>query len=1054
MYNSPLPKKLDIDLDYTSMIFPTLIYRSLKRKHYLLFSIATISLLFKIQVVLSSGLLQVANVEVPENGTLHLLDIFNLPQNYTGKDDITHPAYNVARNILDFNTSYPFGVTDKAAYQRFIERGSVGSPLIATVEALFVDFQCLKLERHEMMDRLNEDSHDEIEFVLDLYFEGCSKAVRWHLYNITEPDSYSFQYWIYNDTLSPSQRCANLPQGRQFAYLIASFRGRHLPVTDQVSGVMCGSNVRLSEARVTDNGVMATLKETESPSQKELDINIWQMIVKSLPWTKEFWHTAHDTWVNMDNAENPVWNWQHFKSGTKTPDPGAPDPLNTTDVLYESVSGLGNHIGVLFGHYFMRQERETKSERVIMVKVRRLSVHFPTAISMLSILGAMLCIASIAISRYPRDTRPLYMDPATLIGSMVFLHDHPTVTSRILGLQDNNRQSLWHTDSSVPYFMRTWVRTVFVITLLGVFAAIIATLLISQAQAGIGSPGGYWYLLWTYLPVLMMLVISLYAGSCDTASRNLWILYRLSTTPSPVRQLHFSMFDMSGPRSLLTAWRLKAWPVWLSQSLALFCALLTTIASILFTVDWNTAPSDVQLGQNSWFADKTVQPRTSNYEESVTRLLIGREEGDLPYPSNTYDKYLFPALVISPISGPNVSILVEMPAASLEPFCTKVADQTGDISIISKEKNVRNTTRTFYSARILFDVTLPNGTAITVNESVSLGHNETAMEQEFFGVGDKTSSTSRYYLWGSWDRKTTEVLFLRGWHCNYVWMKTLMDVKMAVVKERLVIDLASPPNASDGTLEPWSPSFSYYNYGSSNPFWPGSEAVANDEFDIDAEMLLLLKPSGSLSPEAFGDPSLEDEIKNALNRNWAFVRAQVANRQNRLGLNDSAVLRNLPREGLPQLSAKLIDLDRRRLVQGTVPTCLLLTILGLVIIVNTLMLVPKPIEKLRWWKSEFFNMDVTGLAPDGFNSISMLVDLLHSSNALQYMPSQSLSDRELYEQLGDLRFRLGWFEKQVDKTKHFTIGVEGDDDFIFLGEPMDREDTDSDASSTSTDAET
>ncbi|KAF6807771.1 hypothetical protein CSOJ01_07973 [Colletotrichum sojae] len=81
----------------------------------------------------------------------------------------------------------------------------------------------------------------------------------------------------------------------------------------------------------------------------------------------------------------------------------------------------------------------------------------------------------------------------------------------------------------------------------------------------------------------------------------------------------------------------------------------------------------------------------------------------------------------------------------------------------------------------------------------------------------------------------------------------------------------------------------------------------------------------------------------------------------------------------------------------------------------------------------FLDMDVKGLAPDGFNSIGMMAALLRPSNAMQYMPSQVLSQAETYEQLRGLRFRMGWFRRESDQTRRFTIGVLGDQNFTFLG---------------------
>ncbi|KAF6823954.1 hypothetical protein CMUS01_10469 [Colletotrichum musicola] len=988
LYRSRLPNKVECDLDYTSMILPTLLWRSLKRKHYFLFLVAMISLLFKIQIVLSPGLLRVVDAEVSENSTLLLRDIFNLPQIYSVDYEITTATYHVARNIFDFNTSYPFGVTKEAAYQRFAERGTQTSPFTATVEALFMDFRCLKLKDYKVIDRIENNSTNELDFTLEMDFEGC-RIAEWHIYNISHFASRSGdQYWIYNNTLSPEQRCSNIPRGRQFVYLIANFVSYidNPGWPEQVSAIICGSSVRLSKAEVRDDGIVPALKEIENSHQTDFDLDIWGWILKSIPWTGDWWRLDLN-WVNMRNSDNPVWSWQHFKSGTQTPDAADPDPLNSTDILYESVTGLADHLRLLFGHYRMRQERETHAFRETLAKVKKLTVNVPTAISMLSIFGLIVLTTALMIVHHRRYTRVLYMDPATLLGSLVFLHDHPTVTSRILDLQGETQLDSWPKDSSIPFTMRSWARIVFTTAALGIFAAVITTFEISQAQAGIGSPGGYWSI------------------SGVAASR----LNARYDRPE-------SFYDSMPAESM--------------------------------AVDWNLTPNTIQLRQNTWFADKSLRQTGSNYETAVSRLLIGRAEGDLPYPKGTYDKFLFPEIVMPSTSGKNISLELQLPAASLEPSCTRVTDETGDITIKSE---MHNSTRlgewTGYDAEILFDVTVPNGTTVSINETVYVGNSRTLEKQIFFAIGGTSSSTTRYYLWDGWSRETKEVFFLRGWHCNYIWIKTLMNVNMALVNSEWAIDQRRPPQPVDRTrTEPWTPPFSFRNSNSESSIWPDIEREFNETLDIYDELALLLRPYGTFAPKALGDPSQENNIKEAINHNWAFVRAQVANKNNRLDLNETAVLRNLLDEGLPPVNAKLIDHSRRRLFQSPVATYLILGILALVIIANILMLVPRVDGEIMRWKTDLFKMDMTGLAPDDFNSISRIVGLLHSSNAIQHMPSQALSDDELIQQLGHLRFRFGWFENQTDKTQHLTVGVEGDEGFVFLAR--------GDLMSTATDSET
>lgn len=68
---------VDLMLDYTSMMQPTVIFESLRRKHYLVSSVTIASLLLKIQIVLSSGLYELREVSTWQHNDVRILDTFN-----------------------------------------------------------------------------------------------------------------------------------------------------------------------------------------------------------------------------------------------------------------------------------------------------------------------------------------------------------------------------------------------------------------------------------------------------------------------------------------------------------------------------------------------------------------------------------------------------------------------------------------------------------------------------------------------------------------------------------------------------------------------------------------------------------------------------------------------------------------------------------------------------------------------------------------------------------------------------------------------------------------
>ncbi|KAK1524734.1 hypothetical protein CPAR01_13682 [Colletotrichum paranaense] len=137
-------------------------------------------------------------------------------------------------------------------------------------------------------------------------------------------------------------------------------------------------------------------------------------------------------------------------------------------------------------------------------------------------------------------------------------------------------------------------------------------------------------------------------------------------------------------------------------------------------------------------------------------------------------------------------------------------------------------------------------------------------------------------------------------------------------------------------------------------------------------------------------------------------------------------------EELEPLSAVLINNNAKRLVQNPTTTYLLVGILSFVGIVHIFMLFSSALRRFTRWRKGLLDMDVQGLAPDGFSSIAMVAALLNSSNFAKHVPEDSF---KLSNRLSSIRFRMGWFRRESDRTVHFTVGVMvmDDDDFEFVG---------------------
>jgi hypothetical protein len=141
---------------------------------------------------------------------------------------------------------------------------------------------------------------------------------------------------------------------------------------------------------------------------------------------------------------------------------------------------------------------------------------------------------------------------------------------------------------------------------------------------------------------------------------------------------------------------------------------------------------------------------------------------------------------------------------------------------------------------------------------------------------------------------------------------------------------------------------------------------------------------------------------------------------------------------LPPIDATVVDNQRYRLVQDPVVTSFILAMLSVVVMVNTWALVSqwlrgrvtKNHKGWRWLR----DLSSRDLAPENFNSVQMMVSLLHDSNCHKYTPDNAIHipSNQLYEDMGR-KFRMGWFFDGRKQETVYTIGALGDEDFEFTG---------------------
>lgn len=1081
----------DHDIDYTSILTPTIIIRSLRNKHYLVFLAVIISLILKIQIVLAPGLFKLEMVEVSKDIQIMLLDVFNTTKEASQYDE-TSPYY-MAHAIQNFDMSPPFGIniTHNVAYQTFKTmhgpRGTLETRIETKVDGLFTKRECFELESYSYAqiptspDKWNPDTNDTFLYVdiysmaLSLWFKDCQQPV---FVDELARESEGFWmngdnletvgYWASHSALAKPIRCAQLRQSGsnssiQSLYFASRFdqtsRNSSEAILLGLSAVLCSSDMWMSKLRVMDDGVNPIVTPLEDEVKTPIDMNLWDLVESSLPDDIRGWNRSM-----VNSITGPVdAAFEFFGLGS----PNRTDPSTyTNETLYLSAMNMSQVLGPWIGHYHLRETAEQPVHTVgsQIIKVDRLIINKWICLTM-SLLFGLAFMLAIAILNSGNATFIWYRDPATIFGTLLFFLNNRMFeqTSISTGRFDVKKTSTWSQCNFTPLVLRKRVRTTFVFICLVVISGLGYSLGLSQSSEGLATiddKSEYLYLLWTSLPTTVMLGVALYINSCDSATRGLTSLSTLSSEPCNAKEVDVSFSDMLGIRVFYRSFRKRIGVVALSQLLSIMCAFLATLSSVLF-IQGSPETRNTLLQQNTWFRpDDEPLSAADDYDlKPLGSLLLRQGEITLAYPQNTYDNLVFPAIDIAANLTPsqNTWVNLSIPAAKLNSTCWKLAPEVFSFSTEASSKGERfsvstNITETFMC---------PNGsetqffqgplTSPIVAGDMSLGYGYfslvfDSMDNQKPPCSTKAGWSEPYhshnrvqtYAWGNYSLVEQQFQHLSTWRCNYTWAEVPTEVHFTFIGGEYTLDPGRPPRPNlSSTQQPWSPPFDVPHI----TFSPGgllhllpdvSHAGFNGRHH--AWFAPLIQPFGRLHEDLFGDPNKEEQILKELHHQYEFLAAQIANHKNRFDLTGHST--TTPPPSLQPLEAVVTYSKRRRLVQSPTVTCTIIAILSLTVVANVWILVVGVTGSAVWSSKLGFRMKVEGLAPDGYSSMAAMAALLANSNIPNRLPRNInlASSKELYDQLSGIRFRMGWFWNEATQTKHYTIGVLGDDDFKFLGD--------------------
>ncbi|KAF6828618.1 hypothetical protein CPLU01_08387 [Colletotrichum plurivorum] len=1058
----------DHDLDYTAMLSPEVLYHSLRRRHYLVFWTAITALLIRAEIVLAPGLFRLAPVEVVNPVHVRTLDTFN--SSFTSSSTLTREgviAYYAARAINDFDMRYPYGVTKDAAYQTFGAggaRGTQSAPIRAEVDGFFTDMECVRMKDH-VLDPVEgnggPNSYKGYRTRISMQFEGCDETVWVEQRSIEVPKEGEFRpSWQVATRIGPVPRpCPNLPQ--QYPQMVYSAGNYSLGVANtswpvvlepDFQAVLCAPTAWIAKVEVVDDGVSPNLTVLEGQPRREIDADISKL--------------ANYGPIMVENYSfNTTWD----------------DSADLMERMSNATVRLMRRIGPLLGHYLLRTEADAGVAGEVTVTVDRLSLNRQVCLAMFALSFVISGLMLSALIRSRRYTRIWHRDPATILGSLLFVHDRSGsgLSEEMPAFELEGRKKSWSHSSFYPVVLRTWSQVTFTIFVGGLMIGLGVALRSSQLHGGIATvdESGFWYLLWTSFPALVMLGVSLYVASSDTMLRGLSELHSLTIAPCSARILDSSMLDMLGLRAMLRSVRQRLWTVVASQVLVLLCGFLATLATVAFSVTTVPEPTPVRLPQTTWFGDVAFGNDSYPYEKNreMLRSLIARKgEANFTSPRNTYNDLAFPVIDTSALAGDaaegsSKTVRARLPAAKIVSQCKRMPESHWNVSITHYTETIgADTSETIYRGILLANETCPNNRTkpLTMGTNLQYGRNQTGTSAGFSSFATVLNSpenlyyTNRIcgqgvtkaedllqptftqtYLWGRMSHDLAEIVYLRFYKCTYSWAQVTADVNLVWLDGELVVDHNRPPVvvADPSTAKAYEPALKVPMYDNAMPEITVTNTSAGD---VHSFFRPLAEPYGDVPLDGFGDPAWDERILEGLNDVFAFTSAQLLNLESRVPAGRDSLTAKYP--GDVEADAVVVDASRRRLVQSATVTYVVIGILGIVALTHIWSLLSRALRAFFGigLTSRLLSMNVEGLAPDEFGSINAMASLLYDSNLVGSLPEDSrrFTTEEVHAMLKGLKFRMGWFRRAEDGGRRFTVGALGDAAFEFLGGRYDKSD--------------
>lgn len=912
----PAPGEEILLLDYISPLQPVAMYTSLKNKDFAVAASTTISLVIKILIVLSSGLITLSRIPV------HYASMPMEVQNAFLDDNSpfrvgNHLPYYVMQGVIG-GSSYPPGISEEFAYQSVQSRLPATAQYQVVVDGLATNLHCEIANVDVDSTFTDTDPSWGTSFPnLTVRSPGCdafspltspsvgSGQVTFGAFSVVQCDGTTdhagermvvivgLEEWYVDETL-PTDDIGSRD----------NLRGRLV----KSAQILCTPQYEINKVRVTQAG-----SEVQSVMLTGNSLNRTLGHVRPWDFTNTFFSTGDfgsaygedlDGWRNFNIRQQSVKVDDFMYNALETQAPSDIDVSMLFDPIFiQSIATrYYRQIGAIIAKQILMEPASLNITGSAMIMEDRLVAREWAVQWMAALISTCLILSLITALTIPKYGT-LHRSPSTLSEIAALIARSPDVLERLRDSGDADSKTLrlqlhgsafqsevihrqlksnglslsqrylvikdvvpagtgtparnFHQSESAhshPWILHPASRLALGLVLIALMITLEVLLDQSRSHEGIGNVGdnSYIHYTWTSLPALVFGGLAMVFSSMDFTIRSLAPYFNLSDMITGDFFRTLDFLDMSVPSAILKEAKLRNFGALATTSKLLFASFFTIFSGSLFQSVYFSSTHITHLRANSSFSSANT---AADYTPALILL------SNWSYPSFTYEDLAFPqflpdtALMANDFSnGASSSIEAVVPALRSHLEC-----------------------RMYNKSTIHVEIGRTGSEGLVEIEEEGEEHNpwsiDLRLNTSYFGQV-WTGYSNSVFLWGKTNlSNTSHVGHIAAMGCNQ--SIEVVDVETTFIGADLAIDVDNPPRVLPNTERTLSVPIELesFLYGSG---YQGIPRISEDE-GLSRFYTVLTQSRWAIPLSMFGGGS-DDAVAAAIKFQHGIFFAQALNK--------------------------------------------------------------------------------------------------------------------------------------------------------------------------------